>query len=99
VLNDCLPLLEPLAKDRQVTIDDSAVEDAMFLADFTKIKQVFTNLVSNAIKYNKPGGKVVISSRIERDNNRLRLNISDTGFGIPASKQQRVFTAFERLGQ
>lgn len=99
VLEDCLPLLEPLAKEQQIQIDVSDSHDAMLLADFTKLKQVFTNLLSNAIKYNKPGGKITISSQVDTNNNTLTLNIIDTGFGIPAAKQQRVFTAFERLGQ
>lgn len=99
VLDDCLPLLQPQADERQIQIDISDSQDVMLLADFTKLKQVFNNLVSNAIKYNKPGGKVVISSQINHTNNTLKLSIIDTGFGIPAGKQARVFTAFERLGQ
>jgi len=97
VLDDCLPLLEPLAAEHQVQIDTSNSGDAVLLADFTKVKQVFANLVSNAIKYNKPGGKVTITS--QHNNHHLKLSISDTGYGIPIGKQARIFTAFERLGQ
>lgn len=99
VLDDCLPLLEPLANERQIQIDISDSHDAMLLADFTKLKQVFTNLVSNAIHYNKPGGNIAISSNVDTHNSILTLHIIDSGFGIPVAKQGRVFTAFERLGQ
>ena len=71
----------------------------MVLADLTKLKQVLINLVSNAIKYNRPDGQVIISVEVIDSTKRLRITIRDTGIGIPQDKQAYLFTAFDRLGQ
>jgi PAS domain S-box-containing protein len=99
VIEDCLPLLQTLADQHQVKIEKPEKAVGVVLADFTKLKQVFINLVSNAIKYNQPGGKVLISTSIQTHNSMLKLTVTDTGPGIPQDKQHSVFTAFERLGQ
>lgn len=99
VIEDCLPLLETLAEQHQVVIEKPEKTDGVVLADFTKLKQVFINLVTNAIKYNQEGGKVLISTGMQNHNSTLKLTITDTGPGIPEDRQHSVFTAFERLGQ
>ena len=99
VMEDCLPLLETLADQHRVQVEKPAKADGVVLADFTKLKQVFINLVSNAIKYNQAGGKVLISTSMQPHNNMLKLTVTDTGPGIPKDRQHNVFTAFERLGQ
>lgn len=99
VIEDCLPLLQTLAEQHDVTIEVLDNTESVVLADFTKLKQVFINLVSNAIKYNKSGGKVLISTSVQTHNSTLKLTVTDTGQGIPADRQADVFTAFERLGQ
>ena len=62
------------------------------------MKQVLINLISNAIKYNKPQGKVVVS--IEQldstEKIKVRFSVADTGIGIKASELQTVFNVFER---
>lgn len=99
VFEECLPLLNTLAQQQRVHIEVQDGTNAVILADFTKLKQVFINLVSNAIKYNKSDGKVLISATVQTHNSTLKLTITDTGMGIPSDKQEHVFTAFERLGQ
>lgn len=99
VIEDCLPMLQTLADQHNVTIEASDISDTVVMADFTKLKQVFINLVSNAIKYNKHGGKVLVSTNVQTHNSTLKLTVTDTGRGIPAHRQADVFTAFERLGQ
>lgn len=99
VFEECLPMLQTLAKQYDVHVDVLDNNDCVVIADFTKLKQVFINLVTNAIKYNKAGGKVLISSSVQTHNSTLKLTITDTGQGIAADRQSQVFTAFERLGQ
>lgn len=99
VFDECLPMLQTLAKQYDVHVDILDNNDCVVVADFTKLKQVFINLVTNAIKYNKAGGKVLISSSVQTHNSTLKLTITDTGQGIAADRQAQVFTAFERLGQ
>jgi signal transduction histidine kinase len=63
-------------------------------ADERRLKQALFNLISNAIKFTPPGGSIRLEA--ERQNGDLVLSVSDTGVGIPAEDQARVFEKFER---
>ncbi|MCB0351377.1 MAG: ATP-binding protein, partial [Bdellovibrionales bacterium] len=65
--------------------------------DEVRIRQVLTNLINNAIKYNKPSGAVVVSIKENDDN--ILVYIKDTGKGISAEDQPKVFNEFETLGK
>ncbi|MGG2339537.1 sensor histidine kinase, partial [Salmonella enterica] len=58
---------------------------------------VLINLVSNAIKYNRPQGAVRIEVA-QRDDGHCRVMVTDQGAGIPPDRQQDLFVAFNRLG-
>ncbi|WP_247869981.1 ABC transporter substrate-binding protein [Methylophaga sp. SB9B] len=98
-IKHCLPMLQNLASRYKVNILTGEIPDHLVLADLTKLKQILINLVSNAIKYNRPDGEVFISGEIIHGLNRLRITVQDTGIGIPQDKQNYLFTAFDRLGQ
>ncbi|WP_211172450.1 ATP-binding protein [Massilia forsythiae] len=70
------------------------------LADRKRLLQVTLNLLSNAVKYNRPGGSVRIGAHVHPspDGGRVRIDVTDTGPGIPARLQGRLFTPFDRLG-
>jgi CheY-like chemotaxis protein len=72
------------------------------LADRQRLKQVLLNLLTNAIKYNRPGGRVTVRCETragsEAGTKMLRLSVSDTGAGISPSKLELLFVPFERLG-
>lgn len=95
----CLPMLHNLAARYRVNIQTGDIPQQLVLADLTKLKQVLINLVSNAIKYNRPEGEVIVTGEIISTLNRLRITVQDTGLGIPKDKQAFLFTAFDRLGQ
>ena len=59
------------------------------------LEEVVYNLCDNGIKYNKPGGKV--SVRVDENDKTVRLSVTDTGIGIPAAHQSRVFERFYRV--
>ena len=59
--------------------------------------QVLLNLVSNAVKYNRPGGSVDIACA-GADDGRVTLAVTDTGRGIAADDLERLFVPFDRLG-
>ena len=65
------------------------------LADEERLQQVFSNLVSNAIKYSPDGGTIRVGGRAYPD--RVELYVSDQGIGIPRDKQSRLFEAFYRV--
>ena len=66
------------------------------MADPRRLRQVLSNLVSNAIKYNRPGGRVRVSAR--RDGEAVALSVEDDGPGLDAAQLERLFQPFERLG-
>ena len=83
--------------DFSVKID---IKDEMVLGDAMRIKQVVVNLVSNAMKYTKPGGKVELSylqtAHTEDDFAHFSISIKDTGIGMSEEYQRHLFEAFER---
>ncbi len=74
--------------------------DVHVTADRQRVKQILVNLFSNAVKYNAEGGEIrVRCGPGQTGSKRLRIEISDTGRGIPESALDRLFLPFERLGQ
>ncbi|MGE5115999.1 MAG: PAS domain S-box protein [Betaproteobacteria bacterium] len=65
--------------------------------DRTRLRQVVTNLASNAIKYNRPGGLVAV--RLAPLDGRLRLSVADDGPGMTPQQLERLFQPFNRLGR
>lgn len=98
-VSDALSLIAPLASTHGVQVvfeTDGAMTDAV-RADTLRLRQILVNLLTNAIKYNRPGGSVRVICR--RAGDKHRISIVDTGQGIPADMQSRVFSAFDRLGK
>ncbi|MEO8060678.1 MAG: PAS domain S-box protein [Burkholderiales bacterium] len=97
LLQECMGLLHPLARAGGIDVKvlDEAGCACFVLADRTRLKQVLLNLVSNAIKYNRPGGHVHIACVAAAQS--LRINISDNGPGLSPQQAARLFQAFERL--
>jgi len=68
------------------------------LLDGNRIYQVFTNLISNAVKFTPPGGEMTVSVSIEEGAlDEVRVSVADTGIGIPEEDQQRIFDRFYQL--
>jgi signal transduction histidine kinase/HAMP domain-containing protein len=64
-------------------------------ADVTRINHVFGNLLSNALKYTPPGGKITLSAKADEE--RVQFSVSDTGRGIPSKYLLRIFEQFFRV--
>jgi signal transduction histidine kinase len=64
-------------------------------ADAVRLRQALFNLVSNAIQFTPPGGKVTLAAW--REDGRLLISVTDTGIGISPEDQERVFDKFERV--
>lgn len=98
VLGESLDLVAQAAANAGVRIRyDGAKNDHRVLADPKRLKQVLINLLSNAVKYNRRGGSVTIECE-EGGGGELRIDITDTGAGIPSAQLPNLFTPFERLG-
>lgn len=100
LLEDCLRLIEPTAQVRSIELQllpDALPEKLFVRADLMRLRQVLLNLVSNAVKYNRDGGQVLI--RLEAGTGgRLRFRVQDTGVGIPSERQAELFQPFNRIG-
>ena len=99
VLSDSVHWVAPLAQDRNISLDFDAAqfENSNVVADSIRLKQVFLNLLTNAVKYNRQGGSVSVISEPD-DKGCLRVGIRDTGSGISAEKRKELFQPFNRLG-
>ncbi len=98
ILKECLALLQPIADKRQIRITAACATHFAVRADTLRLKQVMLNLISNAIKYNHPGGKVNITCE-PAENGRIRISVNDSGPGIPPEQLDELFKPFSRLGQ
>ena len=96
VLNECFSLLESQTKTRHISWQRPAHLPHL-RADRIRLRQIFLNLLSNAIKYNRDGGRIEIKGQIS-SHGRYRINILDTGYGIPATRMPELFQPFNRIG-
>jgi PAS domain S-box-containing protein len=95
LVDDCLQLVEPVARDRPVRLHAREGRAGHLRADPTRLRQVLLNLLANAIKFNAPQGEVQV--RCSSTGDMGRVEVIDTGPGLDDAQQQRLFRAFERL--
>ncbi len=100
--------LNALIDDVAVLLDDTATAGKVSLivghggeplpvkANRYRIKQVLINLMDNAVKYNREGGKVYVDAA-RQDDGTVRLSVRDTGVGIDPEHQERIFERFYRV--
>jgi len=95
LLEDTVSVLRPLADEKGLSLEVSA-NPATVLGDPEDLADLTSNLVGNAIKYTPAGGQVRVSLR--QDGEWVRLEVSDTGIGIPPEALEHVFEEFYRAG-
>ncbi|MEO8304306.1 MAG: ATP-binding protein [Betaproteobacteria bacterium] len=99
VMLECRAMIEPQAQKRGIAMTFPRFETPHFVkADRTRVKQVFINLLFNAIKYNRPGGSVVVECAL-RPPGSIRISIRDTGVGMTPDQLGKLFEPFNRLGK
>jgi PAS domain S-box-containing protein len=98
VVEEALVFVLPLAESADVPIRaDVAGFEGYVLADRQRLMQVLMNLLTNAVKYNREGGDVIVSCGPTAAG-RVRIAVTDTGPGIFEDMMDRLFLPFERLG-
>ncbi|MDN4036430.1 PAS domain S-box protein [Massilia sp. YIM B02443] len=89
-----LPAAEAARHALTVDLADGGLEVE---ADATRLAQVLSNLLTNAVKYTPPGGRIRVSVR--RDGDAASVAVSDSGMGIPREEQARVFDMFSQVSR
>ena len=93
ILDEAVDMYYELAKKQEVSLEYTrATEQMLCKGDFNRIKQVFINVIDNALKYNQPGGKIFINSKLEEGC--VQVTVADTGVGIAAADLDRVKEKF-----
>ncbi len=99
VMTECEAMVEAQAAQRGVSVVFMQPRASLFVhADRTRLKQVLSNLLTNAIKYNTLGGSVVVDC-FSTQPARLRIGVADTGMGLSRQQIAQLFQPFNRLGQ
>lgn len=86
--------LSPLAKEKKLELRNTIPPKINIFSDPSRLKQVFTNILSNAIKYTKEGHIELV---LKDHNTSIEVRVKDTGSGISATDQQKMFTPFFRV--
>ncbi len=92
LVQDVVELYEHIAEEKQITLRNNCCDALSARVDPERIRQVFANLLDNAIKYTPSGGEVTISGKTNKG--AIQIRFSDTGPGIPATDLTRIW---ERL--
>ncbi|MES2971302.1 MAG: HAMP domain-containing sensor histidine kinase [Patescibacteria group bacterium] len=95
VVEDVISTMAVVAKITNVTLEYKHVHEADVLADEQRLRIIINNFVSNAIKYNRPGGHVIVSHQVQ--DNLLVTCIEDNGLGIPEDQKAHMFEKFFRV--
>ena len=94
VVREAEKFLQPVAEKAGVALVVSG-EEVQGAISADRFKEVALNLMENAVKYNKPGGRVSVT--LASEGNQAVFTVADTGIGIPAESQSRVFERFYRV--
>jgi heavy metal sensor kinase len=90
----CASLVRPLAEARGLDLRTHIQGPAPVTTDPNGLREVITNLLANAIQYNRPEGTIDLV--VEQDNGSLRVEVHDSGIGIPAAAREQIFQRFYR---
>ncbi|MEO6002608.1 MAG: response regulator [Opitutus sp.] len=95
VVHDALVMLrhEIGQKQLRVVVRLQAGQDSV-LGDDMRLKQIFWNVIKNAVKFTPPKGELVIASEVVVETQRLKVQVTDTGLGLTAEEMHRIFAAF-----
>ena len=98
ILEEILALIEPLAAEARIDLRrEPSAPGICVRADRQRLTQVLINLITNAVKYNRPGGTVSVACEVASPG-QARFVIADDGPGMDEAQIRAVFTPFERLG-
>lgn len=95
IARTAMDTMRPYAIQRDVSLNLHAAPPVTYAADAEEIEIIFNNLISNAIKYNKEGGKVDFS--VGNHGECMNITVADTGIGMTPEDLERIFDDFVRI--
>lgn len=96
VVRKAIEALEPMIKEHHHTFSASLPLEEIFLhADPVRLEQILVNLLTNAVKYTPPGGRIELNGKYQDD--WLYLSVTDNGIGIPSHMLTRIFDSFVQV--
>ncbi|QBZ83964.1 Virulence sensor protein BvgS [Hydrogenovibrio crunogenus] len=106
IVEECLQMIHTAAEKHHIKILISEKSNCNYfvIADHLRLKQVLVNFLTNAIKYNRENGSVILfaekktAEESPHKNGCIRISIEDTGYGIAEKYQKKLFQPFNRLG-
>lgn len=101
LIHDCCSMVYMRARDKNLSlrIENDKKLPKRLLGDEVRLRQIFVNILTNAVKYTEKGGITVYVNGIVTDEDVLQLKVAiqDTGIGIRQENQSQLFTSFERI--
>jgi signal transduction histidine kinase len=94
LLTDAIDLYDIVAEEKRITVTTDLAPDGEAVVDPTRLRQVFANLLDNAFKYTPDGGTVHVACASEGQ--RVIVRVRDTGIGVPAEEQPRIWDRLYR---
>ncbi|MFH1422591.1 MAG: heavy metal sensor histidine kinase [Planctomycetota bacterium] len=93
---DISELFAPVAEENKISFSTDVISDALYVqGEKWQIEQLISNLLDNAIRYNRPGGSIVVS--LQRAGNYAEIIIRDTGVGLSEENREKIFDRFYRV--
>ncbi len=89
LFNEMFEIFEETRKTKEIKLSKQIHPDLMIHADYEMIRTVLIHMVSNGLKFTKPGGEVIM--RGEKKNDHIEISVQDNGIGIPAEDLKRIF--------
>jgi PAS domain S-box-containing protein len=97
LVDEAIELVSERVKRRNINITTQYEgDDLVVRGDRVKIGQVFTNLLTNAVKFNRDGGRIAVAARRGRGGF-VEVEVADTGIGIPPEEQEKIFERFYQV--
>ena len=95
LIKDLCNLFKVLAEQKNIALIIGPIQEVMVMGDKTRLQQLFTNLIDNAVKFTSERGSVRIC--LEKNTDFVQVKVMDTGIGIPKEEQENIFKRFYRV--